>query len=172
MIDPAGIMEQRGAERSAPRSRSRALPSDAHRVVRSRPHLMAFDAAETAVLTLHREPPDARLHVDRRASVSQRRAHDRLAPRAGGAVERRTQLDGGVGVAIGGMWDMRAELSAERRRSAARAVTCLTSPGRDTDTGHVLIEASPVLLSPTISARQRPSLAVERVARTPKCGIE
>ena len=172
MIDPAGIMEQRGAERSAPRSRSRPSTSDANRVARSRPRLMTSDAAKAAVVTLHREPPDAGLDLDRRTAVAQRGAHDRLAAGARGAVEGRTQTDRGVGMAIGGIGGIHAKLSAERGRSAARTVTCLTSPGRDADTHHVLVEAAPVLLGPAIRTRERPSLAVERVARAPKCGIE
>ena len=133
---------------------------------------MTSDGAQKAVVALQREPPDAGLDFDRRTAVSQRRAHDRPAAGACGAVERGTQTDGGAGMSFGGIGGIHAKLSAERSGPATRTVACLTSSGRDTDTDHVRVEASPILRRPAIRVGQRPSLAVEGVARAPKCGIE
>ena len=171
MTDPTGIME-RGAEQSAPRSRWEPSASDAYRVAGSRSHLVASNRIESTVVALHREPPDTGLYLDHRTTVSQRRPHDLPSASPGGAVERRPHPYDGAGAALDGIGGIRAELHAERGRSATRAIACLTSSSGTRHARHVVVEASAVLHGAAIRALQCASVMVERVAGASKCGIE
>ena len=171
MTDPAGIT-QRGAERSAPRSRWGASPSDAHGIARTGAHLVTSHAGEQPVGLLHREPPNARLHVESRSTIAKRDADNRSSARVRGTVERDAEVVRGVVVAPRGVRRIRAELSPEGCRTASRAIACLTSASGDRDPRHVRVEPPRVVVGSSVGACQRAGVAVEGVARSLKGGVE
>jgi hypothetical protein len=171
MIDPAGVT-QRGAERSAPRSRSGPSASDSHGIARADARLVATRTAEAAVVTFHGNPPDAGREVQRRTAIAERGALDLLSSRSCGTVERGAQVDDGIGMTAREIRRVSAELSAQRRCAAASPVPCLTSAGGDRDTAHEGFVLAGVLACASVGSRQGPRVAVERVARALEGGIQ
>ena len=171
MIDPAGI-RRRGAERSAPRSRSGPSAAESQRVARSAPSLVPARAPRHAPIVLREDPPHARLEIERGVVVTQRDALHLLPARSGGAVERAvpaTQRIGGVARRIR---RVRAKLGPERRDTSAGAVACLTSARRGGDAGHEPVVVVSVLGRAPVGAGEAAGIAVERGALALKHNVE
>ncbi len=171
MIDPAGIT-QRGAEQSAPRSRSGLSTLESDGVARPGPHLVALHACEQSLVAFERQPPGARWKVERRVGLAELGAHDGFAAGACGAVEGGAKARSGVGVPLCGVGGVGAQLRAERGGAAARPVPRLTSAPRDSHPRHVGIVSAGVFHRATISASENTRLAVERIAHALKCGVQ
>ena len=171
MIDPAGIT-QRGAEQSAPRSRSGLSTVESHGVSRLRQHLVASHAREQSPLAFERQPPGAWWQVERRMGLAELRAHNGFTAGACGAVERLAKTRSGVGVPPCGVGGIGAQLRAESGGATARPVARLTSARRDSHPRHVGVVSPGVFRRATIASREALRVAVERIASAPKCGVE
>lgn len=171
MTDPAGIT-QRGAEQSAPRSRSGMSGFDSHGVSRFRTQIVSSHTSEQAVLGLHCQPPGAGRQLERRLAVPKGSTHDLPATGARGAVEDRTKALARLGGSLSGIGRVGAQLGAKRGDAATGAVACLTSAGRDGDARDVRIVPFPVLGAAAITAGEGSRLPIERVACALKCGVE
>jgi hypothetical protein len=171
MTDPAGIT-QRGAEQSAPRSRSGLSASDSQGVSRFRTQIVSSHPSEQTVLALYRQPPGAGRQLERRLAVAKGSAQDLPPIGAPSAVEGRSEARARLGVSLRRIGRVGAQLRAKRGDAPAGAVACLTSAGRDGDARHVRIVPFPVLRAAAIAAGEAPRLPIERVACSLKCGVE
>ncbi len=171
MTDPAGIT-RRGAEQSAPRSRSGLSAADSHGVARSRAHVVSSHAREEAVLALHRQPPDSRRQLERRFAFAERRTHDLFATGARRAVERRTKARTRLGASLRGIGRIGTELCSQRSGATPGAVARLTSSRRDGEARHVRVVALAVLKGAAIASREASRFPVERVTCPLKCQVQ
>ena len=171
MIDPAGIT-QRGAERSAPRSRSGPSASDSYGIARPEARLVATHATEEAVGKLHGNPPHARREVEPRTAIAKRDALDLPSSRPRRAVECGAQGYDAIDRTARGIRRMSAELSAQRGRAATRAVACLTSAHGDRDAAHEDFVVADVLACASVGLRQCPGVSVEHFACTLEVDIQ
>jgi hypothetical protein len=133
---------------------------------------MTTDAAEQPVGSLDREPPDARLDVERRATISKRDADNGASARARGTVEGSAEAGRGVVSPQGGIGRVRTELRAERGGTTPRAIAGLTSASRDRHASHVGVETPPVVVRSSIGAGESARFAVQGVTRRSKGGVE
>ncbi len=171
MTDPAGIT-QRGAEQSAPRSRSGLSGADLHRVSRSRAHLVSSHAREQSFASLDRQPPDARRQLERRLAIAKRAANDLLSGGARCAVEGGAKARARVGSSLRRVGRVGAQLRAERGGVAPSAIARLTSTGCHSDARHVRVVSLPVLHAAAIAAGEASRLPVKRVACLLKSRVE
>ncbi len=160
MTDPAGIAE-RGAERSAPRSRSGPSAADVNGVARSGANLVSSDVAEETVIGLDREPPDSRRQLERCLTVANRFPHDPRAIGAGRAVERGSEALSWIGVPPCEIWRIRAKLRAKGGGTTTGAIASLTSASRDGDARHVRVVTLSVLDRVSVASHEAPSLPVQ-----------
>ena len=171
MTDPAGIT-QRGAERSAPRSRSGPSSPDSHGIARPWTRFVATRATEDTARVFHGDPPDAGLEIKRRAPIANGSALDLLPSRQRGAVQRRAPTRGRVGVTASGIGCVSTELISQRGGAAALAVARLTSASGDRDPAHESIVVAGVPRCSSVAPGQRPGVAVEGISRALKLGIQ
>ncbi len=133
---------------------------------------MTTDAAEQPVGPLDREPPDARLHVERRSTISKRDADDGASARVRGTVEGNAEAGRRVVRPQGRIGRIRTELRAERHGTTSRAIARLTSARGDRHASHVRVEAPRVVVGSPVGVRQSASFAVQGVARRLKGAVE
>lgn len=133
---------------------------------------MTTDAGEQPVGPLDREPPDARLHVERRSTISKRDADDGASARVRGTVEGNAEARRGVVMPQGGTGRIRTELRAERGGTTSRAIACLTSASGGRHASHMRVEAPRVVVGSSIGAGEPARFAVQEVARRLKGGVE
>lgn len=171
MTDPAGIT-QRGAEQSAPRSRSGLSSSESHGVSRFHTQMVPSHTSEQTVLALHRQPPGTGRQLERRLAVAKGSTHDPPATGARRAVETRTKARARVGVSRRRVGGVGAQVRAKRDNAAAGPVARLTSAGGDGDARDVRVVPLPVLSAVAIAAGEVSRLPIERVACSLKCGVE
>jgi hypothetical protein len=162
MIDPAGIT-QRGAERSAPRSRSGPSGTDSHGIAPAAAHLVTTCATEKAAVVLHGDPPHAGHKVERRLTIAKHDTLDLLSSRSRCAVERGLQWKDRMGVAARRVGRMSTELCAQRGRASSRAIACLTSARGARDTAHEGVVVAGVRRCPPVGTGELSGVPVERV---------
>lgn len=162
MIDLAGIT-QRGAERSAPRSRSGGSAANSKRVSRSWAHLVATHATEEAPFSLHRNPPDARPEVELRLAIAEDRALDLLSPSACCAIESGTQPPDRAGSRPSRLGCLIAQLGAQGGSTPTGAIARATSARGERNATHERVVLSRVGRRPSVRRCQSAGIPVEHV---------
>ena len=171
MIDPAGI-KRRGAERSAPRSRSGPSAPKSQRIVRATPGLVPARAPGHASVVFGEDPPHPRLEVERGVAVTKRGTPQRLAARSGGTVEHRVPSPERTGSGARPIGRVRTELGPERRDAPPGAIACLTSARGSSDAGREPIVLTSILGRAPVGARQAACISVERGTLTLEYDVE
>lgn len=162
MKDPAGIT-RRGAEQSAPRSRSGRSAANSKRVSRSWAHLVATHATEEAAFSLHGNPPDARPEVELRPAIAEDRALDLLSPSACCAIESGTQPPDRAGSRPSRLGCLITQLGAQGRSTPTGAIARPTSASGEGNATHEGVVLSRVDRRPSVGRCQSPGIPVEYV---------
>jgi hypothetical protein len=161
MTDPAGIT-QRGAEQSAPRSRSGLSAAQSYRVAGLRARIVPKYVTQSPVFTFYGKPPGARRELEGGQVVAKLGTYDRPATRARSAIECSAEGSRWIGSTLPRIRrSLGAQLSAHHGRAATSTVACLTSASSRSDACHVGVVSLAVFRGPTVSAGEASCLTVE-----------